>query len=104
VSHTATLQLVRDAHINSGHHGRDVMRLALAPYKIYCKEKTIDTFRVCDNCESFKSFRPTEEEFHPIITKYPMNRLHIDVTYPPELKKKGTRNSYHAYVAVGGKC
>ena len=100
LNHLDALLLVKNAHEGSGHHGRDVMRLELSNYWIYRSEAMIELFRVCIKCESFKRFVPDEEEFHPIISDYSFQRLHLDVTYPKELRHGRYQQKY---LAVGGK-
>ena len=89
---------MKQAHEDSNHMGRDIMRLILSDYKICCsggKEKLIQKYMECDICSHTKRFIPDEESYTPIISKYPFERLQMDVTYPPELKS-GSGRKYQA--------
>ena len=99
MDHKQALELVRSSHESTGHHGRNVMRLYLNGYHIYRLEDMIKLFKVCSSCEQYKRFCPDEIEFHPIVSGYAFERLHMDVTYPKELKENGRFTKYLAVAA-----
>ena len=87
-------EMVKRAHIDTNHMGRDIMRLALEEYEINCcggKEELIKKYMECDDCRHTKRFVPDEEGFTPITSSYPFERLQIDVSYPIELKTSSGR-------------
>ncbi len=57
----------------------------------------IKLFKVCSSCEQYKRFCPDEIEFHPIISEYVFERLHMDVT--KELKENSSFTKYLAVAA-----
>ena len=73
-------KIVKDSHIETCHGGRNAMRYQLRSYYIEGRENLIEKYKVCDECDAYKSL-PEVLPFTPIFSKSPGERLQFDFTF-----------------------